>query len=154
MGLDGEKLEVVRRGALLHDIGKISVPDAVLLKAGALDERDWVHMRGHADGGYRLLAGVPALAAEAELVRSHHERWDGQGYPGGLRGEAIPLGARIFAVADTFDAITSERPYGRARPRDAAIAIITAEAGRQFDPAVGAAFLEVSASDSSVLAVA
>jgi HD-GYP domain-containing protein (c-di-GMP phosphodiesterase class II) len=116
-----------------------------LLKAGPLDERDWTLMRGHADAGHRLVAGMPELAAEAELVRAHHERWDGRGYPRDLQGEAIPLGARIFAVADTFDAITSDRPYRRASSAEDAVAIIEAESGRQFDPQVVAAFLRLCA---------
>ena len=133
----------LRRGALLHDIGKIGVPDHILRKPGPLTDLEWETMRTHPDLGARIIANVPFLTEVAEIIRAHHERWDGGGYPAGLAGEGIPLGARIFAVADSFDAMTSDRPYRRGRPLDEALAEIERCAGTQFDPAVVAAFLRV-----------
>lgn len=127
-------LQQIYWGALLHDIGKIGVPDAVLLKQGALTDDEWRQMRTHPDKGYEILAPVPGMAEAARIVRAHEERYDGSGYPQGLRGEAIPLGARLFAVIDTLDAITSDRPYRPAQSFDAAAAEILAAAGTQFDP--------------------
>lgn len=131
------------RGALIHDIGKIGVPDAVLLKPGTLDEHERSVMEQHPRAGYEMLAGIPYLQDEIEIVLAHQEHWDGTGYPLGLRGEAIPLGARLFAVADTFDALTSDRPYRARCAMAEARAVIAAEAGRQFDPAVASAFLSI-----------
>jgi HD-GYP domain-containing protein (c-di-GMP phosphodiesterase class II) len=139
---EAEILEICR-GALIHDIGKIGVPDAILRKPGALapDERQ-VIMR-HPQEGYEMLLGIPYLKEEIQIVLAHQESWDGSGYPFGLRGAEIPLGARLFAVADTFDALTSNRPYRQSRPMVEASAVIAAESGRQFDPAVVAAFLAI-----------
>jgi ribonuclease P protein subunit RPR2 len=122
-------------GFLLHDIGKLAVPDAVLTKPGRLDEEEWELIRGHPEAGGRILAAIPFLDGALEIVLHHHERWDGRGYPHGLAGEAISLAARIFAVVDTVDAITSDRPYRAARPLAAATEVLYAEAGKQFDPA-------------------
>ena len=133
----------LRRGALLHDIGKIGVPDHILRKPGALTDSEWVTMKTHPDLGARIIANIPFLEEVAVIIRAHHERWDGAGYPEGLAGEAIPLGARIFAVADSFDAMTSDRPYRRGRQLDAALSEIERCSGSQFDPAVVAAFLAV-----------
>jgi putative nucleotidyltransferase with HDIG domain len=133
----------LRRGALLHDIGKIGVPDHILRKPGPLTENEWYTMKTHPDLGAKIIANVPFLEAVAVIIRAHHERWDGIGYPEGLAGEQIPLGARIFAVADSFDAMTSDRPYRRGRPLDEALAEIERCAGTQFDPQVAAAFLAV-----------
>ncbi len=127
-------------GFLLHDIGKLSVPDAVLAKPGKLDEDEWREIRRHPDEGVRILSTVPFLDRALDVVRHHHERWDGGGYPHGLRGEAIPQWARIFAVVDTADAILSDRPYRRGRPLEVAVQIILEESGRQFDPVVAEAF--------------
>ena len=121
-------------GFLLHDIGKLSVPDAVLKKPGPLTEKEWLLMRRHPEAGARILNAVPFLDRAVDVVRHHHERWDGRGYPGGLEEEGIPLWARIFAVADTVDAITSDRPYRKGRPLDQAVREIMARAGSQFDP--------------------
>jgi len=121
-------------GFLLHDIGKLSVPDAVLKKPGPLDDREWALMRRHPEAGARILDAVPFLDRALDVVLHHHERWDGRGYPGGLGSDEIPLWARIFAVADTVDAITSDRPYRLGRPLDDAIDEILARAGTQFDP--------------------
>ncbi|HET6319232.1 MAG TPA: HD domain-containing phosphohydrolase [Chloroflexota bacterium] len=138
-----DDIATLRRGALLHDIGKIGVPDSILRKPGALDEAEWVIMRQHPQWGERILSGIPFLQSAAEIVCTHQERWDGKGYPSGLSGESIPLGARIFAVADTLDAITSDRPYRAARSYDVACREIVQARGTQFDPGVVEAFLKV-----------
>jgi len=130
-------------GFLLHDVGKLAVPDAVLNKPGRLDDRELALMRGHAEAGARILDGVPELGRALDVVRHHHERWDGTGYPARLAGEAIPLWARIFAVADTLDAMTSERPYAARRSLDDALAEVEAQAGAQFDPRCVRALLEL-----------
>jgi response regulator RpfG family c-di-GMP phosphodiesterase len=130
-------------GYLLHDVGKIGVPDRILSKPGPLTRTEREHMQRHTEIGEQLLARVSFLHGEAlRIVRSHHERWDGDGYPDRLGGLEIPAGARVFAVADTLDAVTSDRPYRRARSWEEARELILAEAGRQFDPAVVEAFLE------------
>ncbi|MBI2772897.1 MAG: HD-GYP domain-containing protein [Chloroflexi bacterium] len=131
------------RGALLHDIGKIGVADDILRKVGPLSTSEWTAMRRHPSYGARILAGVPYLSAVAAIIRHHHERWDGTGYPDGLRGDEIPLGARMFAVADAFDAMTSDRPYRRALDPVSARAEILAASGTQFDPAVVEVFMEL-----------
>lgn len=136
LGIDGRVLSDLERGSLLHDVGKIGVPDHILRKPGPLDEDEWREMRRHPQLGYGMLAHIDFLRGAAEIVLSHHERWDGSGYPRGLSGEQIPLGARLFAVADALDAITSSRPYRAARGFDAAIAEITKMSGTQFDPEV------------------
>jgi putative nucleotidyltransferase with HDIG domain len=138
-----EQHATLRRGALLHDIGKIGVPDHILRKPGPLTENEWHTMKTHPDLGAKIIANVPFLEDVAVIIRAHHERWDGNGYPEGLAGERIPLGARIFAVADSFDAMTSDRPYRRGRQLDAALAEMERCAGTQFDPQVVAAFLAV-----------
>jgi putative nucleotidyltransferase with HDIG domain len=138
--VDAASLSMLRRGALLHDIGKIGVPDNVLRKPAALSEAEWVIMRKHPEYGARIVAGIPFLEDVSKIVRHHHERWDGAGYPDHLAGESIPLGARIFAVADSFDAMTSDRPYRRAMSIEAACAEIMRCRGTQFDPAVADAF--------------
>jgi cyclic di-GMP phosphodiesterase len=127
-------------GFLLHDVGKLAVPDAVLNKPGPLDADEWELMRLHPEKGMQILSAIPFLDRALDIVRHHHERWDGTGYPAGLKGEEIPLWARIFAVVDTADAITSDRPYRPGRPLDAAIDELRAGAGAQFDPACVAAF--------------
>jgi ribonuclease P protein subunit RPR2 len=123
-------------GFLLHDIGKLAVPDAILRAPGRLSEEQWALMRRHPEEGVRMLSGVPFLDRALDVVRHHHERWDGGGYPSGLRGEEIPLWARIFSVVDALDAMTAERPYRAARPYEAALAEIRRHSGTQFDPAV------------------
>jgi HD-GYP domain-containing protein (c-di-GMP phosphodiesterase class II) len=121
----------------------MAVPDEILNKPGPLDDAEWEFMRTHTLIGERVLAAAPALAPVAKLVRSSHERWDGGGYPDGLAGQDIPLGARIVFACDAFDAITTPRPYARARNVDEAIAELRANAGTQFDPAVAAAVVAV-----------
>lgn len=140
---DRDQLQIIQYGALLHDVGKIGVPDAVLRKPGALTPDEWTEMRKHPEIGYQMLRGIDFLQKALPIVRHHHERWDGTGYPKGLGGEAIPIEARIFAVADCFDALLSERPYKRGLPAEQAIARIVADRGTHFDPAVIDAFLRV-----------
>jgi HD-GYP domain-containing protein (c-di-GMP phosphodiesterase class II) len=128
---------------LLHDIGKIGIPDAILLKPGKLTPDEWTIMRTHPEIGRRLIEKLPFLRGAVPIVYSHHEKWDGSGYPRGLRGEAIPLGARIFAVVDAFDAMTFDRPYSRAISFEAAKAEIRRCTGAHFDPTVVEAFFRV-----------
>jgi ribonuclease P protein subunit RPR2 len=123
-------------GFLLHDIGKLAVPDAILRAPGRLSEKDWALMRRHPEEGVRMLSEIPFLDRALDIVRHHHERWDGGGYPDGLRGQEIPLWARIFSVVDALDAITAERPYRPARSYESALEEIRGHAGTQFDPAV------------------
>ncbi len=140
MGLGPEQVMEVRHAADLHDIGKVGIPDAILDKAGPLNDEEWMFMRRHTLIGERIVAAAPALSQVAVLVRASHERWDGSGYPDGLAGEAIPLGARIISVCDSFDAMTATRPYRDAASPQAAIRELDNCAGSQFDPAVVAAF--------------
>ena len=125
---------------LLHDVGEMGIPDAILNKPGPLTPDEWEVMRTHPEIGSRILANMEFLGDAVEVVRCHHERWDGDGYPAGLLGEEIPLGARIFAVCDAFDAMTSDRPYREALPVEQAVEEIIDAAGRQFDPEVVKAF--------------
>jgi len=143
LGMTPEQLDELRRAAELHDIGKAAVPDAILNKPDRLDEEEWTFMRRHTIVGERILAAAPALAPVASLVRASHERWDGGGYPDGLDGTRIPLGARIVFVCDAFDAMTSDRPYARGRSADEAIRQLREGAGTQFDPEVVRVFEEV-----------
>ncbi|MFZ5469319.1 MAG: HD domain-containing phosphohydrolase [Myxococcota bacterium] len=143
MGIKGQELEEIGRGALLHDIGKIGVPDAVLLKPGKLTPEEWLEMRKHPDIGHQMIQPIPFLSTPAQIVLSHQERWDGQGYPRNLvRGE-IHIGARIFAIADTLDAMTTDRPYRRGTSFANAISEIQRCAGSQFDPEVVKAFNDI-----------
>lgn len=142
LGIPQCDLDDVRRGALLHDIGKMAVPDSILRKPGPLDDAEWIVMRKHPEFAYELLCGIGYLSSALEIPYCHHERWDGTGYPRGLCGESIPLPARIFSVIDVFDALTSDRPYRDAWTADAALGYIASEAGAQFDPQVVDAFLE------------
>ena len=143
MGIPASELVHVRRGALLHDIGKICVPDAVLRKPGALSEEEWAIMRTHPIKARQMLEGIEYLESAADIPYSHHERWDGSGYPQGLSADDIPLLARLFAVVDVYDALTSERPYRPAWSREAALSHIRAQAGIHFDPVVVDAFFRV-----------
>ncbi len=137
---DPEEAQFLRWGALLHDVGKIGLSDAVLRKPGPLTPEEWREVIRHPRTGYHLLADLEFLGGAREIVLAHHERWDGSGYPGGLRGRAIPLGARIFTVVDAFDAMTSDRPYRRAVSVAAAASELRRAAGTQFDPDVVDAF--------------
>jgi two-component system, cell cycle response regulator len=141
LGMDGEELDVLARAAELHDVGKIAIPDAILTKPGPLNAEEWGFMSRHTILGERILAAAAALRPVAGLVRSSHERFDGKGYPDGLRGERIPLGARIIFVCDAFDAMISERSYSSSIPTAEAIAELRACAGTQFDPDVVEAFI-------------
>ncbi len=136
-------LPEVSYGFFLHDIGKVGIPERVLCKPGPLDDMEWAVMREHPAIGAQIVQPIRFLAGAVEIVRSHHERWDGAGYPRGLRGEEIPLAARVFAVADCFDAMTSDRPYRLALPVRVAMDEIAAGAGSQFDPAVVEAFFAI-----------
>lgn len=138
---DEALLQQVYWGALLHDVGKIGIPDAVLLKQGPLDAGEWQTMRTHPEIGHRILSSVTFMATAAEIVLTHEERYDGTGYPNGLHGEEIPLWARLFALIDTLDAITSDRPYRKGVTFEAAEAEILRMAGTQFDPVAVQAFV-------------
>ncbi len=138
-----DHLNNIAMGAWLHDIGKLATPDGILLKPGALNDQERGVMQRHVVIGYELVKGIPFLAEASELILTHHERWDGSGYPRGLRGDEIPISARIFAVADTLDAITSDRPYRAALPFSAARDVIARESGKLFDSVVADAFLGI-----------
>jgi len=141
MGVGDRDLVHIRRGALLHDIGKMGIPDSILRKPGPLTEEEWVVMRRHPVHARELLERIAYLRPALDIPYCHHEKWDGTGYPRGLRGEEIPLAARIFAVADVWDALTSDRPYRPAWPKAQALAYIREQAGRHFDPRVVEVFL-------------
>jgi putative nucleotidyltransferase with HDIG domain len=149
LGLSDEEVESVRLAALLHDVGKIGVPDRILFDASPIVGDDVALMRSHAELGARITANAAILSHTAPVIRAHHERWDGRtegpfaGYPAGLKGEEIPLGARIIAVADAYDTMTTNRPYRKAPGRERAIACLREERGKQFDPAVADAFVEI-----------
>jgi putative nucleotidyltransferase with HDIG domain len=143
MGLSKEEIAVIARGAFLHDIGKMAIPDAILRKPAKLEPEEVAIMREHCYRGYQMLRKIPFLQEAAEIVYSHQERYDGTGYPRGLKGEEIPLGARMFSVADTLDAITSDRPYRPAQSLDAAREEIQRWSGRQFDPMVVKTFMSM-----------
>jgi putative nucleotidyltransferase with HDIG domain len=143
MGVPKEQIETIARGAFLHDIGKMAIPDNILNKPGKLTPDEVAIMREHCHLGYKLVRKIPVLQEAAEIVYSHQERFDGSGYPRGLKGEGIPLGARIFSIADTLDAITSDRPYRPAQTLDAARVEIEKWTGKQFDPEVVKVFLEM-----------
>jgi putative nucleotidyltransferase with HDIG domain len=143
MELPADQIRVIARGAFLHDIGKMAIPDAILRKPGALTPEEIAIMREHCFRGYQILRRIPFLSEAAEIVYAHQEKYDGTGYPRGLKGEEIPLGARIFSVADTLDAMTSNRPYRPAQHFSAARQEIENWKGRQFDPMVVRTFLEM-----------
>lgn len=143
MGLPREQINTIARGAFLHDVGNLAIPDKILKKPGKLEPDEMTIMREHAYHGYQIVKKIPFLAEAAEIVYSHQERFDGTGYPRGLRGEQIPLGARIISIADTLDSITSNRVYRPAQSLQAAREEISKWAGRQFDPEVVKVFLEM-----------
>jgi putative nucleotidyltransferase with HDIG domain len=147
LGLSKAEMTALEFGSLLHDIGKIGVPDAILRKPAKLDEKEWARMREHPLHGQAILREIEFLEGAARVVAQHHERWDGTGYPFGLRGEEIDLNARIFAVADAFDAMISDRVYRRGRSYEAAAEELSAWSGRQFDPQVVEAFHRVPRED-------
>ena len=143
LGLDVHKLEDLRYGAILHDIGKIGVPDAILKKQSGLNPDEWKVMRQHPEIGERILTPIPRLAGAAQIVRHHHERYDGKGYPDGLAGESIPVGARILTIVDAYSAIVDERVYKSSRSHLEAVAELKKHAGKQFDPDIVKTFLRV-----------
>jgi putative nucleotidyltransferase with HDIG domain len=143
LGIEGNELEQMAKGALLHDIGKIGISDNILLKPGKLNDDEWVEMRKHPQIGYAILSGIGFLKGPAEIILTHHERFDGAGYPKRLKGENIPLGARIFSVVDTLDAMTSDRPYRQALPFTAVTDEVRKFSGIQFDPAIVELFLSI-----------
>ncbi|MFN2145954.1 MAG: HD domain-containing phosphohydrolase [Anaerolineales bacterium] len=143
VGLPEEDLVHLRRGAMLHDIGKISMPDAILTKPGALTEEEFRTMQQHPEIAYRLLAHIAFLEKALDIPYCHHERWDGSGYPRGLESESIPIMARIFALADVWDALTSDRPYRSAWSEAKALAYIRENAGTHFDPSITPLFVEM-----------
>lgn len=147
LGLGDGELVHLGRGALLHDVGKIGVPDSILLKPAPLTESEWVEMRRHPRVGFEILQSIRFLSTAADIVHAHQERWDGHGYPLGLGGTEIALGARIFAIADTLDAITSDRPYRRAATFEVAWEEVRRCSGTQFDPTVVEAFLSSTPED-------
>src|SRR6202048_3630324 len=141
MGLSSDQIRIIERGAFLHDIGKMAIPDQILKKPGKLDAEETAIMREHCYRGYQIVRRIPFLYEAAEIVYAHQEKFDGTGYPRGLKGEEIPLGARIFSIADTLDAMTSDRPYRKGTTFAAAKEEIVRCAGEQFDPQVVEVFL-------------
>ena len=151
IGLSEAELVQVRRGALLHDIGKMGVPDAILLKPGPLTDEEWIVMRLHPLFAYRWLSPITFLHQSLDIPYCHHEKWDGTGYPRGLQGEQIPLSARIFAVVDMWDALRSARPYRASWPEEKVREYIRSQSGTHFDPRVVDAFLNLNLEGSVVL---
>jgi HD-GYP domain-containing protein (c-di-GMP phosphodiesterase class II) len=147
MGVKEEDLPNIRRGALLHDIGKMAVPDSILLKPGPLTPEEWTVMRQHPDYSYQLLQPIKFLESAMEIPYCHHERWDGNGYPRGIKKEEIPLAARIFAVVDVWDALRSDRPYRPAWEEEKVREYIHSLAGSYFDPKVVEVFLKMMATE-------
>jgi HD-GYP domain-containing protein (c-di-GMP phosphodiesterase class II) len=145
MEIEEPLLTTIRWGSILHDVGKIGIPDDVLLKPGKLNEEEWITMKRHPEMGFRMLQHIAFLKPSLDIIFCHQERFDGTGYPRGLKGEQIPLGARVFAVVDTFDAMTSDRPYRAALSIDVACEEIDRCSGTQFDPDVARAFLAIDA---------
>ena len=143
LGMEEEDIYHVRLGALLHDIGKIGVLDSILLKPGKLTDDEWEVMRKHPDYAFEMLAPIAYLRKASEIPYCHHEKWDGTGYPRGLKGKQIPLSARIFAVVDVWDALSSNRPYRKAWPNDKVIEHLQKQSGSHFDPEVVECFIKI-----------
>jgi putative nucleotidyltransferase with HDIG domain len=143
LGLNDEEIRNLQRGACLHDIGKMAIPDHILLKPGPLTEDEWKFMRQHPVRAREFISEIPYLQPAIQVAYSHHERWDGRGYPEGLHAEQIPRPARIFTVIDNWDALNSYRPYRKAWPREKVIAYLEDNAGSIFDPQVVEAFLKI-----------
>jgi len=148
LGVDGEELLHIERGAILHDVGKMGIPDSVLLKPGRLTDEEWVVMRRHPGYARDMLAKIPYLHNALDIPYSHHERWDGTGYPQGLAGEDIPLSARIFAIVDVWDALSSDRPYRQGWPTDKVMEHIHSQSGKHFDPALVELFEKILAEEA------
>jgi putative nucleotidyltransferase with HDIG domain len=151
-GLNEKNRREIGFGALLHDVGKIAVPDRILLKPDKLTDDEWKEMHKHPEAGYRMVKRIGFLKEAAQIVRTHHERYDGKGYPQGLKGGEIPLGARLFMVADVYDALTSKRPYSSPMTYEAATAVMLGEGDRHFDPAVLAAFMAIAPEELRLIA--
>jgi putative nucleotidyltransferase with HDIG domain len=147
LGMKDSEILHIRRGALLHDIGKMGIPDNILLKEGALTEEEWVLMRQHPQFAYEMLQPIQYLRQALDIPYCHHEKWDGTGYPRGLRGEQIPLAARIFALTDVWDAVISDRPYRKGWTKQKAHNYIRSQSGKHFDPQVVDMFLEIFGSE-------
>jgi putative nucleotidyltransferase with HDIG domain len=141
LGISDAEMTHIRLGAMLHDIGKVAIPDSILFKPGPLTEEEWSVMRRHPVIATELLGSFPYLASALDIPRSHHEQWDGSGYPDGLAGETIPLAARIFAFADVYDALTSDRPYRRAWSQKTALEFIQSKSGTHFDSSITPVFI-------------
>jgi HD-GYP domain-containing protein (c-di-GMP phosphodiesterase class II) len=150
LGLPEHEITDIVHGAVLHDVGKLAVPEEILNKPGPLDDAEWEIMRRHTIEGEQFLAGIPALANVARLVRSSHERWDGAGYPDRLAGEDVPLGARIITVCDAYDAMVTDRPYRKGMPQADALAELRACAGTHFDARVVDAFCDMLGAPGTV----
>lgn len=148
-GIEGEELIHIQRGALLHDMGKLGIPDAILLKPDKLDDTEWKLMCQHPQMAYDMLYPIEYLRPALDIPYCHHEKWDGTGYPRGLKGEEIPLSARIFAIADVWDALTSNRPYREAWSKQKTLAHIRHQSGTHFDPKVVEAFTKIVSEDIS-----
>ncbi|MDP2787623.1 MAG: response regulator [Pseudomonadota bacterium] len=152
LGLPFDDLEALRRGGILHDIGKVAIPDAVLLKKGKLDDAEWAVMRQHPSIGAYLCSALRTMRRTVDIIRYHHEKWNGSGYPSGLAGNDIPQLARIFQVVDIFDALSSERPYKPALPREEVARILREETARGFwDPDIVSIFLDILENDPARL---
>jgi HD-GYP domain-containing protein (c-di-GMP phosphodiesterase class II) len=143
LGIRDQRLQRIRHGALLHDIGKMGISDRILLKKGRLTEKEWEEMRKHPTFAYQLLNPIQYLRQALDIPYCHHEKWDGTGYPRALKGNQIPITARVFAIADVWDALTSPRPYRKAWTKKKALVYIKAQSGKHFDPQVVDAFLRV-----------
>ncbi|MEW5829946.1 MAG: HD-GYP domain-containing protein, partial [Chloroflexota bacterium] len=141
LGINSDELDNIRRGAILHDIGKMGIPDEILRKEGSLTDEEWTIIYKHPVTAYNLLQPIKYLNGALDIPYCHHEKWDGSGYPRGLKGEDIPLAARIFTIADVWDALLSDRPYNKAWEKDRAIAYMQKKAGENFDPRLVAIFL-------------
>jgi HD-GYP domain-containing protein (c-di-GMP phosphodiesterase class II) len=148
-GIKNEELSHIKRGALLHDIGKMGIPDSILLKAGKLTDEELATMQKHPEYAFKMLSDIAFLLPAIDIPYCHHEWWDGTGYPQGLKGSNIPIAARIFAVVDTYDALTNDRPYRKAWPKDKALEYICQQAGKHFDPDVVKVFLSTLGKDSN-----
>ena len=151
-GLDEKSRREIGLGALLHDVGKIAVPDRILLKPDKLTDDEWKEMHKHSEAGYRMVKRIGFLEGAAQIIHAHHERYDGKGYPQGLKGDEIPLGARLFMVADAYDALTSQRPYKSPMTYEAATAEMLREGGSHFDPSVLATFMAIAPEELRLIA--
>jgi putative nucleotidyltransferase with HDIG domain len=151
-GVDEKSRREIGFGALLHDVGKIATPDQILLKPDKLTDEEWKEMRKHPDAGYHIVKRIGFLKEAAEIVHAHHERYDGNGYPRGLKGDEIPLGARLFMVADVYDALTSQRPYKAPLSHEESTTEIAKHSESQFDPTVVATFMAIPAEELQMIA--